>query len=315
MDLNEFLDRVTGAVGQSDIGQFKRGVDPNLDRQFREAEQRNMARAMQRAAEEERRRQSEFNIGIFTILTSRRGLPMEFRTINNLDTTARNNDEVLLCDENSYEGVNIWWRCDPEPEAVRNIFANITSRQKLDITWDNFRGTLINVFAEDLQDLFERGIHVKSRDDNGKRYSNLDFHFDASDAFKMKHRIAINIFRKNYTKCYNADNGIKDGCFITTAVCGSFGKADDCYELTTFRKFRDGWLMNQSDGKSLIAEYYSIAPRIVDKINRLTESAQIYQSLWQKYLEPCLKFIQNGDNRSCKNKYVEMIHDLKRQYL
>ena len=315
MDLNEFLDRVTGAVGRSDIGQVKRTFDPNLDRQFREAEQRNMARAMQRAAEAERRRQSEFNIGIFTVLTSRRGLPMEFRTINNLDTTARNNDEVLLCDENSYEGVNIWWRCDPEPDAVRNIFTNITSRQKLDITWDNFRGTLINVFAEDIQDLFGRGIHVKSRDDQGEQYSNLDFYFDASDVFKMKHHIVINIFRKNYTKCYNADNGIQDGCFVTTAVCDSFGKADDCYELTTFRKFRDCWLMNQPDGKNLIAEYYSIAPRIVDKINRLTDAAKIYEGIWREYLAPCLTFIELGDQFSCKAKYVDMVQHLKKIYL
>ena len=114
----------------------------------------------------------------------------------------------------------------------------------------------------------------------------------------------------------NQSNAPKDeGCFITTAVCGSFGKDDDCYELTTFRKFRDGWLMNQPDGKSLIAEYYSIAPHIVDKINRLTDAAQIYKDLWQRYLEPCLNFIRSGDNVACKNKYVEMVRELKGKYL
>ena len=122
--------------------------------------------------------------------------------------------------------------------------------------------------------------------------------------------------RRQRRQQQNQPNAPKDeGCFITTAVCGNFGKPDDCYELTTFRKFRDDWLMNQSDGKSLIAEYYSIAPLIVDKINRLTESAQIYESIWQKYLEPCLNFIRSGDNLSCKNKYVEMVRELKKQYL
>lgn len=43
------------------------------------------------------------------------------------------------------------------------------------------------------------------------------------------------------------------GCFITTAVCQCFGKSDDCYELTMFRRFRDDWLMKQPDGKALIA--------------------------------------------------------------
>lgn len=106
----------------------------------------------------------------------------------------------------------------------------------------------------------------------------------------------------------------QNNCFVTTAVCDSFGKADDCYELTAFRKFRDGWLSVQPDGKSLIAEYYAIAPRIVANINRLTDAAQIYKSIWQKYLEPCLRFIERGDNLSCKNKYIDMIRELKRIY-
>ena len=105
------------------------------------------------------------------------------------------------------------------------------------------------------------------------------------------------------------------GCFITTAVCDSFGKPDDCYELATFRKFRDTWLAAQPDGKNLIAEYYTVAPRIVDGINRLSDSAQIYKDIWQKYLEPCLNFIRNSDNLACKDKYIEMVGDLKKKYL
>lgn len=106
----------------------------------------------------------------------------------------------------------------------------------------------------------------------------------------------------------------QNNCFVTTAVCDSFGKADDCYELTAFRKFRDGWLSVQPDGKSLIAEYYAIAPRIVANINRLADAKEIYKSIWQKYLAPCLRFIERGDNISCKNKYVDMIRELKKIY-
>lgn len=105
-----------------------------------------------------------------------------------------------------------------------------------------------------------------------------------------------------------------DGCFVTTAVCSTFGKPDDCYELTAFRKFRDTWLVKQPDGKNLIAEYYSIAPLIVDNINRRKDAAQIYQNIWQKYLEPCLNFIRSGDNLSCKKAYVKMVNQLKKIY-
>ena len=103
-------------------------------------------------------------------------------------------------------------------------------------------------------------------------------------------------------------------CFVTTAVCGSLGKPDDCFELTAFRKFRDGWLTAQPNGKTLIAEYYAIAPRIVANINHLADAKEIYKHIWQKYLAPCLNFIERGDNDSCKSKYVEMVCELKKQY-
>lgn len=107
----------------------------------------------------------------------------------------------------------------------------------------------------------------------------------------------------------------RDSCFITTAVCKSFGKPDDCKELTTFRKFRDEWLVNQPDGKNLIAEYYSIAPQIVNKINSLPNSAHVYKNLLHDYLEPCLVFIEHGDNQACKQLYTEMVTYLKGNYL
>lgn len=311
MDLNEFLDRVTGAIGKSDVGQVRRALDPNLDRQFRKAEQRNMQRAM----EEEQRRQSEICISVFTVFKTRRGLPMELRTINNLNNTSKMNEEVWFCDEASYSGINIWWWCNPEPDEVRNIFSNITSKRKFDITWDNFRGTLINVFAEDLQNLFRKGLKVKFRDDNYDEYKNKEVIMRISDFSKMNHQIRFAGFKDSYTKCYNADNGIKEGCFVTTAVCDSLGKFDDCYELMTFRKFRDTWLTAQPDGKNLINEYYAVAPQIVANINRLTNPAKVYKKIWQNHLEPCLNFLRNNDNISCKNKYIEMMHELKKQFL
>ena len=104
-------------------------------------------------------------------------------------------------------------------------------------------------------------------------------------------------------------------CFITTAVCDSFDKADDCYELTTFRKFRDKWLVKQSDGKSLVDEYYNIAPKIVEKINSLSDSAEIYKNIWRDYLSACLKFIESGDNQQCKKVYIRMVNALKEKFL
>lgn len=118
--------------------------------------------------------------------------------------------------------------------------------------------------------------------------------------------------RENAPRQNNNNNG---GCFITTAVCESFNKPDDCFELTVFRNFRDNWLINQADGKNLIEEYYKIAPKIVEKINSLANSAEVYKNIWCDYLASCLKFIETGNNFACKNKYIEMVGDLKKLYL
>jgi len=118
--------------------------------------------------------------------------------------------------------------------------------------------------------------------------------------------------KKNLSRLLSRDSG---PCFITTAVCESSGKPDDCFELTTLRKFRDGWLANQHDGKNLIAEYYAIAPRIVNKINSLPDAAQVYKDLLENYIKPCLSFIKQGDPQACKELYIEMVASLKKAHL
>ena len=132
--------------------------------------------------------------------------------------------------------------------------------------------------------------------------------FDKAESLKCD-------FEKVRSEWRIGSGGKSDSCFITTAVCDSFGKADDCYELTAFRNFRDKWLALQEDGKNLIAEYYDVAPKIVEKINSLSNSAEIYKNIWTDYLSECLKSIEDGDNLNCKKIYVEMVNTLKEKFL
>lgn len=104
-------------------------------------------------------------------------------------------------------------------------------------------------------------------------------------------------------------------CFITTATCNSLNKSDDCYELTMFRNFRDTWLLHQDNGSSLIKGYYEIAPLIVDKINQLPNSREIYQSIWDEWLSTCLELIEQGRNENCKLRYIDMVKHLKKTFL
>ena len=105
------------------------------------------------------------------------------------------------------------------------------------------------------------------------------------------------------------------GCYITTAVCESFGKPDDCYELTAFRKFRDTYLIHTLEGKQLIRQYYITAPRIVEAINRKMDKEKIYLNIWNKYLLPCLTCIENKEYLECKSRYITMVNQLQEEYL
>jgi len=104
------------------------------------------------------------------------------------------------------------------------------------------------------------------------------------------------------------------GCFITTAVCGSLGKSDDCYELTLLRNFRDIWLSKQDTGGELIKEYYAVAPAIVEAIDKLKDKNDIYAMIYEKYIQPCISFIKSGKETECMNLYRDMVNTLKQVY-
>lgn len=103
-------------------------------------------------------------------------------------------------------------------------------------------------------------------------------------------------------------------CYITTAVCTTLGKPDDCYELNCFRTYRDTYLMSQEDGEAIVQEYYDIAPTIVKHINREKNSREIYAGIWEKYLSPCLHMIEEKENDAGKNLYIQMVRDLQERY-
>ena len=61
------------------------------------------------------------------------------------------------------------------------------------------------------------------------------------------------------------DKGFKRKlCYITTAVCKTHNKPDDCYELTTLRGYRDTYLMKTETGREIVEEYYNVAPGLND---------------------------------------------------
>lgn len=66
----------------------------------------------------------------------------------------------------------------------------------------------------------------------------------------------------NQRRCASFD----PSCFLTTAAVQTIGLDDDCWELATLRRFRDGWLARQSGGAEDIARYYADAPAIAEAL-------------------------------------------------
>lgn len=124
---------------------------------------------------------------------------------------------------------------------------------------------------------------------------------------------------KELTISYGSYENIKGGfktsiCYITTAVCKSLNKGDDCEELNILRNYRDTILCNEEDGESLIKDYYNIAPTIVKRIDKSDNASAIYSDLYNNYISKCIDYINAGNFALCKNTYIDMVLNLKTDY-
>ncbi|MFN7053975.1 CFI-box-CTERM domain-containing protein [Hyphomonas sp.] len=100
---------------------------------------------------------------------------------------------------------------------------------------------------------------------------------------------------------------VKDDCFLTTATCGVIGLADDCWELRTLRRFRDGWLARQPGGAADIARYYDEAPQIARRLRR--DPASAVREYW-RFILPSALAASLGANRAARALYTRGMNRL-----
>lgn len=100
---------------------------------------------------------------------------------------------------------------------------------------------------------------------------------------------------------------VSQGCFLTTAACEVVGLADDCWELRTLRRFRDGWLARQADGRAHIARYYAEAPAIADRLRQDRRAALM---LYWTRIVPSALAAQCGLNRAARAIYTRGMREL-----
>ena len=109
--------------------------------------------------------------------------------------------------------------------------------------------------------------------------------------------------------------GIKsNGCYLTSACTEAMQLPDNCYELQTLRKFRDDYVAQTTDGRSMIEEYYETAPEIVDAINATGNGNEIFKGLYAEINE-IVSLIENGKSEEAVLAYRILTQSLKNKYL
>ena len=73
--------------------------------------------------------------------------------------------------------------------------------------------------------------------------------------------------------------------------------------------------MATREGEALVKEYYNIAPTIVTRINRQSQASGVYREIWDNYLKPCIRFIEEQRLEDCKDCYMNMVMELKGRYI
>jgi len=100
------------------------------------------------------------------------------------------------------------------------------------------------------------------------------------------------------------------GCFLTEATCGRMGLADDCFELSTLRKLRDGVLARSAEGRAEIGEYYALAPLVMQQLAPRWTTAD-WARLYGRLILPCALLARLGFHQTALNRYRRIVLELR----
>jgi hypothetical protein len=99
------------------------------------------------------------------------------------------------------------------------------------------------------------------------------------------------------------------GCFITTAICQTLGKPDDCAELTILRQFRDTWM--KENHPEDIDTYYAEAPALVAEISSREHAPFVWREIYARYLAPAVTYVSTGEYELAYITYKQMFELVK----
>ena len=121
-------------------------------------------------------------------------------------------------------------------------------------------------------------------------------------------RDALSLFDKYIAGQCQADYA----CFFTTAAVHTIGLADDCWELTQLRAFRDNVMKSTVLGRELIEQYYAEAPTIVRRINQLSHARRVWLKTYWFDILPNALLAKVGFNTLAQKRYIALFHRLQK---
>lgn len=115
--------------------------------------------------------------------------------------------------------------------------------------------------------------------------------------------------KKNALECANSNSG--SGCYLTTMMCKVLRLPDNNIYLQNIRNFRDNYLKQNRQYKSLLVEYDIIGPKIASMLETDPVMCKLY---FDKYIRAISVLIQRKDYDLAIKKYIEMTKSLKNFY-
>ncbi len=89
----------------------------------------------------------------------------------------------------------------------------------------------------------------------------------------------------DYTESSSSSSSSSDGCYVATAVYGSY----DCPQVWTLRRFRDNTLGGSWYGRAFIRTYYAVSPTLVKWFGK----TRWFKKLWRGPLDAMVKKLQS----------------------
>jgi hypothetical protein len=169
-----------------------------------------------------------------------------------------------------------------------------------------------NGVAKDLNQakrLYDKIIGYK---DAGKRYNKVD-----DILYKQEQR-------RNRSSAYSESKSYRpeivkttkpkksSGCYVITATCKALKLEDKRINIKNLIKFRNIFI--HSEGNEAVSEYYRLGPTIVNHINTEEYPNEIYEKLWNVYIDPSLTMIEYKKNDEARDIYISMCKMLCQKY-